>query len=213
MAFRVADYGHYGDPDSLLPYQPVLACSDVDGVPGLQMSQHTSHGIYILGLLWFRRAGRMVVQVLSQCRPILASVHRANPGSPMLPLPIHQPREGWFQRRVSIAKNCLSHVSQTVLDMVGRAGAVGHECDSKDVETVQLMDERNEEGAVGGPEVGEPTRLREQHAPVVIGKQREVTALGVEHKSDGREVKGKLRRKVVVGIRWYILCMSIVILK
>ena len=112
----------------------------------------------------------MVVQALPQYRPILATVHRANPGSSMLPLPVHHSCEGWFQRRVSIAKNCLSHVSQTVLDMVGGAGAVGHECDSKDIETVQLMDERNEEGAVGGPEVGEPTRLREQHAPVAIGE-------------------------------------------
>ncbi len=87
----------------------------------------------------FYRPSWMLVHVLPQHHPVLATMDRPHSICRMLPLPIQQPRVIDLQRRIGVAQHRLPHIAQTVLDVVRKPGAVRHEADTEDVETVQLV--------------------------------------------------------------------------
>ena len=84
-----------------------------------------------------------------------------------------------------MAEHDLQHVPQAVLDVVRIAGAVSHEPHAEDIETVQLVHHRDEEGAVVRPEVRKPVRRGEDRRPVVVSEQGELGVAGVQRVVDG----------------------------
>ena len=121
---------------------------------------------------------RVLLQVPPNRRPVLAPMHAPHPARRMCQPPVLNPRMVGLECRVRVAEHDLAHVAQAVLDVVREAGPVRHEADAHDVQAVQLVHHRDEEGAVRGAEVGEAVRGRELRAPIVVRAQPEVRLAG-----------------------------------
>lgn len=127
-------------------------------------------------------------------------MHRPYPIRRMLPLSLDHPGMVDLERRVCMAEHHLAHVAQTMLNVVRKARAVRRKADAEDVETVQLVHEREQERAVRGPEVCEPVRRGEERAPVRVCVQRKVRHAAVEDEPDRGELEGQLGGEVVTDV-------------
>lgn len=123
-------------------------------------------------------------------------MHRPHAIRRMVPLFVRKLRYIDLERRVSVAHEYLPQVAQAVLDVLERMRAVRQKADADDVEAVQLVVERNKEGAVCGAETDETAR-GEERAPLVVVVERKVVLARFETQASEGELDGQLRGEVI----------------
>ena len=139
--------------------------------------------LVVRDLYWPRRRGSDPVP---QHRPIPAPMHRAHTAGAVLPCAVVE-LAGLvaLQGGIGLAEDNLKHVPETVLDVYGVVGPVHEESDADDVEAMELVQHRDEEGAVVWTEADKAVPGREDGAPVCVGEEGIMRRASLQHERSG----------------------------
>ena len=171
----------------------------------LERPSHRPRFIRVFLPLNRRRAPRrMLLQIPPHRCPIPTPMHAPDPVRRPHPHPLLLRAIRRLERNVRRAQHRLPQITDAVLDMVHKSGAVRRHADAHDVEAVHLVQHRREERAVAWPERGEAhgAPCRVLRAPLVVGEQGEVWRGVVEGEPDGGELEWELGGEVVPDVCW-----------
>ncbi len=120
----------------------------------------------------------MLIHVVSKSRPVLAPMHGAHSNSLINYMTaFDDSRACDLQCCVRVAQNDLAQQAQTVLNVRRRSCSVDHKTNANNIETVELVNHRDSEGAivgVTGLNVDETVAFRKDGAPFVVRSEGKV---------------------------------------
>ena len=128
----------------------------------------SNESVFIPIIPVFERQAWILQHIPPQLGPIPTPMNRADPVRRVMPAPVRcHLRNIRLERRVCMAQQYLSQVSQTMLDVVCGMRPVDEVPDADDVQAVELVVERDDERAVVRAYAREPVR-GEERAPFVV---------------------------------------------
>lgn len=142
----------------------------------------------------------MFLHVVSQDRPVLASMHGPQSRCFVRELTIDHPWVVDLECGVSLTDDKLAQVAQAVLDVLCAPGAVGQEPNANSVEAVKLVADGEEEGTVLRADFDKAVGGGEKRAPLVVCIQGKVRLARLHDEPRRRELERELGREVLSNV-------------